>query len=328
MGRYRLQAIDASTWLPASEVAGVESISFRADANHDGGSPLMQSCMLDVAGRIDEGYYRISELDGAQATPIATMLLIPDSSDYACGSWSSSLSGRSVLEQASKTYFAPGAYVPQGTDCIAWAAKLLADTIPAPVTFDGSFNLAEHVVFDLGASHLDGIWQVLGIAGFTMTIAADGTVCMRQRPNEPALVINTANRGLIGCEISMGLPIADAPNVVRVYVDGVEFIARNDDAASPTSTVSRGRVIEHIEEDPILKDGESPTRYAMRRLSELSEVYETYDVARRHIEGVAANSLIRVNLPEQGIEGDFTVMSQSIECTGGIDVSETWGRLA
>lgn len=328
MGRYRLQRIDAATWLPASEVAGVESISFKADANRDGGSPLMQSCMLDVAGKVDEGYYRIAELDRAQATPIATMLLIPDSSDYACGSWSSSLSGRSVLEQASRTYFAPGAYVPQGTDCIAWAAKLLAGTIPAPVTFEGSFNLAEHVVFDLGASHLDGVWQVLGIAGYTMTISPDGTVCIHQRPTEPALVINTANRGILGCEISRGLPIDDVPNVVRVYVDGVEFVARNDDAASPTSTVSRGRVIEYIEEDPILKDGESPMRYAMRRLSELSEVYETYDVTRRHIEGVTVNSLIRVNLPDQGIEGDFTVMSQSIDCAGELMVSETWGRLA
>lgn len=69
MGSYRLQAIDASTWLPASEVAGVESISFKADADRDGSSPLMQSCMLDVAGRLDEGYYRISELDGAPGNP-------------------------------------------------------------------------------------------------------------------------------------------------------------------------------------------------------------------------------------------------------------------
>lgn len=328
MGSYRLQRLDAATWLPASDVAGVESISIKADANRDGGSPLMQSCMLDVAGKLDEGYYRITELDGAQATPIATMLLVPDGSDYAHGSWSSSLSGRSVLAQAAVTYFAPGTYVPQGTDCIAWAARLLADTIPAPVACEGSFNLAEHVVFDLGASHLDGVWQVLKIAGFSMSISPDGAVRIRRKPTEPTLTINTANRGLLGCEISRGLPIADVPNVVRVYVDGTEFVAINDDAASPTSTVARGRAIEHIEEDPVLKEGESPMRYAMRRLSELGEVYETYDVTRRNVDGVGVNSLVRVNLPEQGIEGDFAVMSQSVECGGGTVVSETWGRLA
>lgn len=326
---YRLTRIDPVTWLPIEEVGGFKSASVKADANRDGGSPLVQSCMVDVTGKLDEGYYRISRLGGDTSVAyVATVLLMPESSDWARGAWSSSVSGRSVLEEASKTYFAPGAYVPQGTDCIAWARGILADSIPAPVEAVGSFRLSEHVVLDLGASHLDGVWQVLGIAGFAMGVEADGTVRIRPRPTEPALTVNTANRGLLGCEIHGGLPIADVPNVVRVYVDGIEFVARNDAPASPTSTLSRNRVIEHIEEDPVMKDGESPADYAERRLGELSEVYETYDVTRRQVDGVTVNSLIRVNLPEQGIEGDFIVMSQSIECTGEIYVDETWGRLA
>lgn len=326
---YRLVKIDPLTWLPLGEVGGFESASVKVDANRDGGSPLVQSCMVDVAGKPDEGYYRISKLGSdTSVEDIATCLLMPESSDWARGAWSSSVSGRSVLEEASKTYFSPGAYVPQGTDCIAWARGILADSIPAPVEAQGSFRLSEHVVFDLSASHLDGVWQVLDIAGFTMGIDPDGTVMIRPRPTEPALTVNTANRGIIGCEISCGLPMADVPNVMRVYVDGQEFVASNDDPASPTSTVARGRRIEAIEEDPVMKDGESPMVYAVRRLSELAEVYETYDVTRIGTRGVGVNDLIRVNLPEQGIEGDFTVMSQSIDCAGELMVSETWGRLA
>lgn len=326
---YRLARIDPDTWLPVAEVGGLKSASVKSDSNRDGSSPLVQSCMIDVSGKLDEGYYRISKIGAdTSVTDVATVLLVPDSSEWSHGAWSSSVSGMSVLKQAAETYFDPGLYVPSGTDCVEWAARLLADAIPAPVEHAGSFRISEHVVFDLGASYLDGVWQVLGIAGFSICVEPDGTVRIRQRPTEPALTVNTANRGIIGCEISSGLPIADIPNVMRVYVDGNEFVAENDDPASPTSTVSRGRRIEAIEEDPAMKEGESPMAYAVRRLSELSEVYETYDVTRIWTRGIGVNDVVRVNLPEQGIEGDFTVMSQSLECSGGLMVSETWGRLA
>lgn len=328
MSSYRLQRMDVATWLPTSEVTGVASASISRDANRDGSSPLMQSASIQVNGKVEEGYYRLAEVDGATSTELATLLLIPDSSEYAYGTWETSASGKSVLAHASELTFAPGAYVPMSTDVIAWAAKLLSEDIPAPVVGEGSFRLAEHFVFDLGQTHLDGIWGVLDVAGYTMSIAGDGTVTIHPRPAEPALTVTTANRGVIGCEISSALPIADVPNKMKVYVDGKLYVATNDDPESPTSTVSRERDIEAIEEDPQRKDGEPPLQYAMRRLSELSEVWETYDVTRKWVDGVVENSLVRVNLPEQGIEGDFVVMSQDVDCEGDVFVSETWGRLA
>lgn len=327
MSKYRLQRIDTATWLPMADVTGATAITVKSDSNYDGGSPLMMSGDVSIDGKIYEGYYRISEQDGSEQVTIATLLLIPDSSEWSCGSWESSVTGKSVLTQASETYFAPGAYCPQGTDGAAWAGALLRANIPAPVVVRGSFNLSEHIVFDLGASYLDGIWQVLDVGNFTMQIAGDGTVTICPRPTEPALTINTSNRGLLTSEISQGLPLEGIPNVVRVYVNGEEYVASNDDPTSPTSTASRGRRIEHIEEDPTMKEGESPLQYAMRQLKELGEVYETYDVTREYIEGVNVNSLIRANLPEQDMDGDFISLSQSIECEGSIEVQETWGRL-
>lgn len=327
MSKWRVQNIDASTWLPVTDTVGVKSMSVRKDSNHDGSSPLLQSGDMELTGKISEGYYRISKLeDDMTQTTVATLLLTPDTSDWKYGAWSSSATGSSVLKQASTVYFKPGAYVPQGTDGVAWVAAVLREDIPCPVKAEGSFKLSEHIVFDLGASHLDGIWQVLDVANFTLSINAEGEVTICQKPTIPVLNIGTANRGLLESEITFNRQISDVPNVVRVYVDGREYRASNDDPASPTSTVTRGLVTEILEEDPTMKEGESPIQYAMRKLIEQGEIYETYDVVREYVEGVEPNSLIRVNLPDQDMNGYYTVLSQSITCEGDIRIEETWGR--
>lgn len=327
MSNWRVRRIDADLWLPTEEIAGIRSASVKR-ATNDRSTPLLESGDMDITGLLDEGYYRIELLDDSgYLVNIATMLFAADDSGWSRGAWGGSASGRSVLAPAAERKFKPGAYAPKGLDGAEWCAQRLRESIKAPVEVIDGFKLGDHMVFDLGSSYLDGIWGVLDAGGFCMQIAGDGTVTICPKPTDPGRIIASDGGGLMP-NITRSLPVEDVLNVFKVYDGESEAIARNDDPASPTSTVSRGREIEEVEDSPTRKGGESLQQYADRRLAELSEIYETYDVEPEYADGVVPYSVVRVNLPEQGIVGDFRVMSQTLECGKGIKVGETWGRLS
>ena len=327
MASWRVRRVDPELWLPVEEIMGIRSASVKR-ATNDNNSPLLESGEMDLTGALEEGYYRIEELSASgDLIEVATLLFTPDGADWGFGTWGGSASGKSVLTPASERKFKPGEYAPKGIDGASWCAARLRECIKAPVEVVDGYKLGEHVVFDLGSSYLDGIWSVLDAGSYCMQIAGDGTVTICPKAMEPALVITSDGAGLLP-SISRALPVEDVPNVLKVYDGENEATARNDDPDSPTSVVTRGREIEEVEDSPTRKEGETLQQYANRHLAELSEVYETYDIEREYASGVMPYSIVRVNLPEQGIVGDFRVMSQSCECDKSIKVGETWGRLA
>lgn len=327
MGTWRVREIDAGTWLPSHEVGAVDGVSISRKVGKD--AKMLESAMMDVTGTLDEGYYRIELLDdGGSLVSVATMLFASDNIEWDHRKWSGSMSGRSVLAPASERRLAPGAYAPKGVDGAQWCVDMLSSVIDAPVTREGSFSLAQHVVFDLGDSHLDAVWAVLNAAGWCMRVSGDGTVTVREIPSEPSLVIDSANTALLMPDLSRSMPIEDVPNVLRVYDGTTEYVAENDDPASPTSIPARGRRIEEVEEDPTLREGETYGQYARRRLAELGDICEEMDIEREYVDGIVPYDVIRANLPEPGVVGDYRVMSQTVRCGNGITVGETWGRIA
>lgn len=324
---FRVFEIDADTWLPKSELECVESVTIERSTADD--APLIESGELEVTGQITEGYYRIvAMMPSGEAEDIATLLFTPDGSMFSHQVWGGSAVGKSVLAPAAGRKFNAGAYAPKGCDGTIYCAQLLREDIKAPIEVEGSFILGDHVVHGLGASHLDGIWDVLKAGGFCIQITGDGTVCIRPKPTEPLLEVSTTTRSLLMSEFSRSYPIEDIPNVIRVFDGEQKGEARNDDPKSPTSTVARGREIEEVEDSPARKEGETLTNYAVRRLAELSDVYETVDIEREWIEGIYPYSVVCGNLPEAGIDGTFRVMSQTVSCKLGVKVGETWGRMS
>ena len=119
------------------------------------------------------------------------------------------------------------------------------------------------------------------------------------------------------------------PNVVEVlYSIGNGYyygVATNDDPNSPTSTVSRGRVIKHRVTDPNIMG--NPTeeyiqQYAEKLLRELSEV--EYSITYTHgYCPVRVGDCIRLNYTRAGLKNiKAKVVSQTIKCTPGCPVTE------
>ena len=326
---WLVRRIDPDTWTPVGLLDGVDSVTVQRSTN-DGSSPLLESGSMEVSGEIEEGYYRIEMRPSVgEAVKVATLLFAPDGRKWSHHAWGGKASGRSVLAPAAERMCRPGLPAPMGADGADWCARRLREVIKAPVVVEGGFTLGEFMVFESGDSILDAVWQVLDSVGWCMQIAGDGTVTLRELPTEPDLVIGAENLGLLMPEFEASLPIESVPNSLTVYKDSKSETWVNDNPASPTSTVARGRVIEaKPEEDPTRKEGETLLQYARRRLGELADVYESIEVEREWADGVHPYSVVRSNMPESGVTGDFRVMSQKMKCGAGIKVSEKWGRRA
>lgn len=326
--RWKVRTIDEDTWTPGGEVDGIDSVTVSRSTNDS--APLLESADMDYTGELEEGYMRVEEqMSDGTSRPIATMLFSPDDSTWSHGTWSGTATGYSVLLPASERRFSPGEYAPKGVDVAAWCASILRSDIDAPVVSEGHVALGEHAVFDLGTTHLDGVWKVLDSVGWCLQIGCDGTVNIRELPSSPSFVADRSAESLLMPKVDRSLPVFDVPNVLKVYDGEQEAIARNEDPSSATSIPSKGREVEaDPEESPTRREGETLRQYADRRLSEISEVYEKYDVEREWVDGVVPYDIVRSNLQRCGVTGDFRVMSQTIECEAGIKVGETWGRVA
>ncbi len=329
---YTLRPVDQSTWASGPSYAPVISASAELDATDE--YPLLQtgSCevTLDVADSFEEGFYRIEmevEQNGTRELhPIATLLMSSGSSSVDHVAQTASVSGYSVLKPASDRLMLTGTYAPKGCDGAAYAAGLLRECIPAPVSVEGSFTLDEHAVFGTGISYLQAAWTVLKAADWCMRILGDGTVHIAPKPSEATFMLDVEGRHHLMPGVDMTYDLSEVPN--RYFaVDGDDVgIAVNEQDGSRTSVSARGRYVDYIDDSPVKVGGETMTNYAKRKLEEMSTVTREWSYTREYVPDLVPFDLVAGSVPEFGMSGAFRVIKQSIDCGKGVTVSETLGQ--
>ena len=327
--RWRVMRVNRDTWEDEAEVPGITSVDVERSCAED--APLLESATIHVdlePGRqVPEGWYRVEMLatQGGESTrhAIATLLVLETEAEVDRGVADATLEGWSVLKPAQDVKMPVGSYAPAGCDGAAFARDLIAVCTPAPVTADGSFTLDSTVVFDAGASNLEAAWKVVGAASWCIWVDGRGGAHIGPRGSEPALSLDSAAAGLLVPGITHRRDVSDTVNrYFAVDGDSVAVVA-NEDPASPTSTAARGRYVDYVDTAPTRVDGETLEAYARRRLSELSTVTTEYTYTREWWPDVHPMSLVRATLTAQGFEGDLRVVSQSLDCSHGITVTET-----
>ncbi|MBQ9005958.1 MAG: hypothetical protein IJ092_06260 [Atopobiaceae bacterium] len=329
---WRVMRVNPDTWEDADELTGIRSVSIRRDSTED--APLLETADVVAEKQADwdleEGWYRVELLaeQGAEFERVALATLLMESvrgvADRQVADCS--ITGRSVLAPAADEMMADGEYAPARTDGAAWVASKLRACTPAPVEVEGSFTLEENVVFDSGSSVLKACWTVLDSANWCMRISGRGEVSISRMPDEPSLVLDTANAKLVrsgGVEYER-----DRSKVPNRYiaVDGKSSAAAvNSDPGSRVSTVRRGRNVDFYDPAPNRVDGESLQAYAERRLEEESTVRMPRTYSREYAEGVVPFCIVRGSIASVGLDGDLRVMSQDVECSHDVTVTETSG---
>ncbi len=326
--RWAAYAVNVPTWADGEALSGVVSASVERDVSSE--AALVESGTIELDAPVGEGfgerYVRlamVAEQGGeTERVDVCTLLCSCSSGDVDKGVDRLSLDGRSVLWPASRKVLPRGEYVPRGYDCVAWCREMLEGCLAAPVVAEGSFTLTEHYVIDLGSSVLDAVWLVLDAGGWCLQIDGDGTVHVRPRPTEPALVLDDVGARLIVPGVHHELDWSEVPNRYWATDGSNAAVAVNRDPASPTSTVSRGYESDAYDSSPMLVDGEDLQGYAERMLEERSTVHDVRSYVREWWPGVTCYSVVRGTLPSIALDGDLVVERQSLECGHGIKVSE------
>lgn len=322
---WRLMEVDPDTWADSSEITGMLSASVERNSEDrlfESGSVSLDSQHREVEefwGRIE----MLAESGGdMERHAVATFIMSPTKSTSHIGMGTLELEGRSVLAPADDRVLLAGSYAPAGADGAQWAASLIAECTPAPVTAAGEFRLADNVVFAQGTTFLEAARMVVDAAGWCIRVSGSGEVTVMPKPSEPSLVLDEASMSILGPEVTYDLGASDVPNRY-IAVDGDEVgIAVDDDPDSPTSIIARGRYVDVYDESPTRVDGETVQAYAKRRLAE-SAARGTFGYTREWQPGVTCFDLVRGALPGVGLDGDMRVVSQSLELGNGVKVSET-----
>ena len=317
---WRVFRVNRGTWADAEELKSVDGVS--ASRTADGN--LLESGSMELTGDFTSDYYRIvmtAEQGGeVERVDIATLLFDINGGDDNYGRTAREADGFSVLYPASTKTIIEGEYAPKGVDGAEYAASLLANSINAPISVEGSFTLNDHVVHEIGSNVLDAVWSVLEAGNFIIQIDGRGIVHIKPKPTEPSLLIDSSSMGIIMNGISFDSDISEVPNRYIVIIDNNKTIASNDDPESIISTVIRGYCVDQVDESPVPVNGETLSAYADRRLKELSVMKEERSYTREYAAGVHLYSIIRSSIDE--MHGDYRVESQTIDCGRGITVQE------
>lgn len=326
---WEVRTVDASTWSDSDTLSGVTSISISRDCTDD--VPLLETGEMEFDGASEFGWawcriYLAAKQSGTEKYPVATLLFEKASTRHEYGTSTMRITGRSVLQPAADRKLPYGTFAAAGTDGAAYAARLISECTPAPVVVDGSFSLAENIVFDLGSSNLKAAWQLLNAGGWCLQIGGDGTIYVRELPSEPELELSAVNAGLLIPGIDDDYSIIDIPNRYYAIDDDEMAVATNEDPESETGYQQRGRWVDEVDSSPSPLEGETLEAYAIRKLKEASTVTRTYSYDREWWPGITTYSLVRATLERNGISGLLRVRSQNLECGAGIVVSETVGE--
>lgn len=224
-----------------------------------------------------------------------------------------------------------GDYIPYGMNA-GTAIKKLLRTTPAPVEIDSRApDLVDYIVAEENETYITMIDKILKAVstdevGWQLVIDGDGTIRVRPRPEKPAGAFSAIGCDVIEKSLEKGRDWFRCPNVYRASSGDAVAVARDDDPASPLSTVARGRERTIIETDVALAADEGIAEYAKRRLLEEQQVVESADYTRRFIPGVRVGDTVRINY--EHLQGDYEIISQEMSLTYNGQTQEKVERIS
>lgn len=322
---WRYTLVDPDTWVDTDEIPFVRSCSVTWDADSD----LLVSGSLEIDGEIgEEPYVRIwcdaVQGDLAERHAVATLL---------CQTAKGSTEG--TVRTAEAEAYSPLLELSDDKPPVGWsvsgsadeAIALICSHMRAPyVPYESGVTLATAVVATEDESWLDMLWAVCEEAGLEFWVDGMGRLVFGPTAEPWALqpvqtISDTDPRGILFAEREVETDLFGIPNHFEaIRSDTGEWVkgeAWNDDPASISSTVRRGRVITHRETNPDgLPSGSSQLvadEYARTRLREESVITRTYTLGIGYLP-LRLGDAIRFSDSKLGVEEVVMVNGMELTC--------------
>lgn len=308
-----MTVVDPITW---RDIERIEITGGSIQREKEG---LMHSATINCVNypRMVERWVRVyldTEQNGANGhEALFTGLATSPTQDWNGGMHDDALECYSVLKPVSDIALMLGWYAPAGMEGARVIKELLKATHAPVVVADNSPTLQSHIIAESGETNLTMIEKVLLAIGWRLRITGSGLISVEPLQNDPVVAFDPLENDLIETQINITKDWFECPNVFMAVQDEITAIAKDETSDSPLSIQNRGREVWMQESGCNLADNETIAQYAQRRLTEEQKVGISAQYARRFYPDVYPSDKIRMQYPEQGLEGIFEISSQSIE---------------
>lgn len=332
---YEFYVVDEGTWKDKSVIRNVKSCTISRDLDAD----TLGSATFDITELLGECYirvYLITIQNGVREKhPLGTFLVQTPSSSFDGRIRTSSMDAYTPLLELKENPPPLGYSLLENSNIMENAYMIVREHARAPVVkTENSETLHKDFVSNTNDKWITFVKDLIANAKYEFGLDELGRILFLPKQEleslQPVFTYNDNNSSILQPEITTKHDIYGIPNVVEVvYSNGKDyFTARvvNDDENSPVSTVNRGREIIYRDTNPSISGNPSENyiqEYAERLLKELSSVQ--YTVTYTHgYNGVRLGDCVRLNYTRAELSDiKAKVISQSIKCDSGCQVSET-----
>ena len=217
----------------------------------------------------------------------------------------------SVLKPASDIYLLRGWYAPAGVQGGKVIKDLLSE-LPAPIEVaDNSPALSSSIIAEDAETKLSMVEKVLTAINWRLRLTGDGRLHVEPKPLEAIATFDPLEYDVLETEIHVAADWFSAPNVYMAIDNDITAIARDDSVKSELSTVNRGREV-WAQGTANLADNQTIEQYAKEMLKQAQTVKQSATYNRRFMPDILPSDIVRMRYPKQGVDGLYTVKSQSI----------------
>lgn len=322
---YYATTVNPKTWADNNEQLKIIDGGINRESTGLRGSADITSDAEGYNERLIRIYIDAVQDSDISHEPIFTGYAVSPTLDVEGTLTSQKFSCYSVLKPADDILLERGWYAPIGANSGALIRDLLSVT-RAPFTIEGDTgSLESYIVAEDNETRLTMVDRILKVMGLDLVITGRGEIILRSKKTAADAVFDPATNDIVEPSFSITHDWYEVPNVLRVVMDDVSAIARDDSEASIYSTVNRGREIWTQESSPVLAIGDTLADYAKRRLKELQMVGTEASYTRRFLPDINVCDVVRLRY--ELLSGLYRVTSQKITLGHNLTTDETVERI-
>lgn len=338
---YEYYIVDPGTWENAKRLRNVTACTI----NRDLSAETLGSASIDTTELLGECYvraYLVTDQNGIREThPLGTNLVQTPGTKFDGRVLTTSMDAYTPLIELKENTPPIGYSILKGENIMEMAYRLIRDHARAPVVkTECSETLQNDFIANTNDTWITFIIDLIAQAKYELGLDELGRIIFLPIQElsalQPVYTYTDDNSSILQPEISTTHDIYGIPNVIEINYyseklkECITVRVVNDDENSPVSTVNRGREIIHKDSATNIIDNVDKeyltrqlTDYANKLLKSVSTV--SYTITYTHgYNGVRLGDCVRLNYRRAKINDvKAKVISQSIKCDSGCQVSET-----
>lgn len=322
---YYAMTVNPKTWADEKRIE-IESGSISREPTGLRGDADFTSTAEGFNERLVRIYIDAVQDENIEHVPIFTGYAVSPTIDVEGTITKQKYSCYSVLKPANDILLERGWYAPLGANSVALIGNLLSVTNAPIIPSDiGVKSLENYIVAEDNETRLTMVDKILKAINCELVVNGRGEITIRDKKYTADVVFDPESNDILEPSFSITKDWYEVPNVLRVVMDDVSAIARDDSERSIYSTINRGREIWAQESSADLTVGDTLAEYARRRLKELQMVGTEVSYTRRFLPDLNVCDVVGIRY--ESLNGLYRIAEQKITLGHNLTTSETVERI-